>query len=225
MSAIWSAFSRWYFNKLTSRLSKLGSSPLRLPVHGDAQFAHFQWPTTPQCALPLCPRARAGLQYHDVIADTGVHELAVSRLPAAAQVRTRDGGHHPAGRRCNCSGGADACVRRHLTHRLQIERTRRIKRAIDLSAKHEDIPVAARVSATQACFGELHGAPGDRASGECTCNDTRGGALGGRSWLGNRGGAAAAPQRLRSGTGATAAAAAWLPHAWTFMAASRLCHP
>ena len=49
MSFVVRTFSKWYFGKLTDRLSRLG------------------------------------LTYHDAIAETGVHDLAVSRLPEQMQ--------------------------------------------------------------------------------------------------------------------------------------------
>ncbi len=58
------------------------------------------------------PLRRAGLQYHDIVVDNDVHNLAVSRLPEEAQVA----------------------------------RQRRLKRAIDLSLKHEEVPKDAQTS-------------------------------------------------------------------------------
>ena len=49
MSFVVRTFSKWYFGKLTDRLSRLG------------------------------------LTYHDAIAETGVYELSVSRLPEQVQ--------------------------------------------------------------------------------------------------------------------------------------------
>lgn len=76
MSFVVRAVSKWYFNKLTDRLAKLG------------------------------------LTYHDAIAETGVYDKAVSRLPP----------------------------------RLLEARAQRMKRAMDMSAKHTEVPVDQRVS-------------------------------------------------------------------------------
>ena len=55
--------------------------------------------------------ARSGLTYHDAIAETGVYEKAVSRLPA----------------------------------NIQAERVLRMKRAMDMSAKHTEVPPSLQV--------------------------------------------------------------------------------
>jgi hypothetical protein len=63
---------------------------------------------------------RLGLTYHDAIAESGVYDKAVSRLP----------------------------------EELLVARARRMKRAMDLSAKHTEVPAALQVR------GVLHAAEG-----------------------------------------------------------------
>ena len=60
--------------------------------------------------------ARMGLTYHDAIAETGVYEKALSRLPP----------------------------------QMQVERMRRMKRAMDMSSKHVEMPKDAMVRANGA---------------------------------------------------------------------------
>lgn len=55
--------------------------------------------------------ARMGLTYHDAIAETGVYDKSLSRLPP----------------------------------NMQMERQRRIKRAMDMSSKHVELPANAQV--------------------------------------------------------------------------------
>ena len=98
---------------------------------------------------PLPLRPRAGLTYHDAVAESGVYEKAIGRLPPAQQVRER----RAAARlfslaraprpRCSCPPRRPAPSLPRAAP-AQVERARRIKRAFDLSAKHAEIPASAR---------------------------------------------------------------------------------
>ena len=77
---------------------------------------------------------RMGLTYHDAIAETGVYEKALSRLPP----------------------------------QMQVERMRRMKRAMDMSSKHVEMPKDAMVRANVAPPSCLSPPP-------CACARARGG--------------------------------------------------
>lgn len=82
----------------------------------------------------------AGLTYHDAIAETGVYSKAFSRLPADLQVAHQVSAHCP-----TATTGVAELLRlttRSRTPRLPTQK--RMKRALDLSQKHVDIPTELR---------------------------------------------------------------------------------
>lgn len=154
MSFLVKGFTRWYAGKLTDRLSKLGTCPLRVGRARGAPFACAAARRGPLGAshsrrvprLRLLLLSRAGLTYHDAVAESGVYEKAIGRLPPAQQVRARAAARHPAlcRRQRAAPPAAPAPSRAPASRPAQVERARRIKRAFDLSSKHAEIPASAR---------------------------------------------------------------------------------
>ena len=128
-SAIVRPFAQWYFNKLTTRLAKMG------------------------------------MTYHDAIADTGVYDRAISRLPAEMKVRCR--------RQCAMAPvpflglftpELTVVVLTSIPRvDVQVERQRRFKRASDLSSKHVELPASSQVGGAEVNSFGLHACGAQRA--------------------------------------------------------------
>ena len=94
MAFLVKALSRWYVQRLGDRLGAMGAYCSKGVWAAAFLFSLYFWgltllpllaPPTLLTHLTLHPTPCTGLTYHDAMAETGVYEQAVERLPADLQ--------------------------------------------------------------------------------------------------------------------------------------------